>query len=300
VRYEGIIYDENTMKYRADKSLKQSNEATPLNRERIFSRSQLKRSQSAPRTQNDTENIENEHPQPSFAPRYPRNQQIQSKQKQNPRSKSEHRLTRPSLQSPVQFLNCTLIGDDFLLGFAMFTLKEPTFRFKNILQTGFCISGLTIFAATEKLRALKNPKFKKAIVYLGSFDVINGKELIELMNSFDEFVAVCKKRRIQIVACTLAPLPFHEIGNRFEVLQGFNKYLRKKSRVSVIDVNNYFLGPNDEFNELCYNEDSSEVSGSDHMVRLWNDFGREQFHKIILRELGQALLDDKPTVHGTL
>jgi hypothetical protein len=168
LRSEGILYNENTKKYyHCNKGLKQpqeltSNEATSLNREIFFFKSPSpepeasKRSQSVPRIQNNTEN---EPPKAPSTTRQPRNQQIQSKQKQNQRSKSEQRVF------PVQFQNCTLIGDDFLLGFAKFTLKKETFRFGGRLQTGFCISGLTISAATERLRALEKPKIQRAIVW---------------------------------------------------------------------------------------------------------------------------------------
>jgi hypothetical protein len=83
-------------------------------------------------------------------------------------------------------------------------------------------------------------------------------------------------------------------------LDGFNKYLRTKANVSVIDVNKVFLGPNHQYNELCYSEALRKVSGSNRMVMLWNDYGREQFQNVILKNLGHALLDDKPSVHATL
>jgi hypothetical protein len=74
------------------------------------------------------------------------------------------------LKGFTSFQNCVLIGDDFLLGFAMRELKVKPVKENGLLQTGLCISGLTIAKATEKILEIKNPNFDKAIVYLGSFE----------------------------------------------------------------------------------------------------------------------------------
>lgn len=191
-----------------------------------------------------------------------------------------------------------LVGDDFLLGFAMLELKENVNRNNGLLQSGLCVSGMTISAATHKLRGVRNQKFERILIYLGSFDIINGKQLIELMNDFDELVGVCKRKGLKAVACTLAPLPFYENGNRQETLIGFNKYLKTLSKLSTIDVHKAFLSSNDFYNERCYGEKMRKVSGSTQWVKLWSDFGRYQFKETVMRNLGMALLDDKPACHG--
>jgi maternal-effect protein oskar len=133
------------------------------------------------------------------------------------------------------------LGDDFLLGFAILELKEEANRTGGLLQSGLCVSGMTISKATSKLRDLRNQKFDRILIYLGSFDIINGKQLIELMNDFDELVDVCLRMNLKAVACTLAPLPLHEEGNRMETLMGFNKYLKTMSKVVAEDYFYIFI-----------------------------------------------------------
>lgn len=230
-----------------------------------------------------------------------------------PRSKSEHQPTNSStvrifyfiilknnffiFKGLTSFQNCVLIGDDFLLGFSMIELKQKPIKENGILQSGLCFSGLTISTATEKIREIKKPNFNKAIVYLGSFDIVNGKELIELMNDYEIFVKECKSKKINAVACTLAPLPRHEEGNRKATLEGFNKYLKTKSGLSVIDVNKVFCGlkKEDSFNLNCY-IDHRRVSGSKKQVTLWSAYGTQEFRRTVLKSLGFALIAEKPGV----
>lgn len=190
-----------------------------------------------------------------------------------------------------------LIGDDFLLGFAMLELKEQTNRNGNLLQSGLCVSGMTISMATNRLRAIRNHKFERVLIYLGSFDIINGRELIELMNDFDELIEVCKKKQLKAIACTLAPLPLHEYGNRLDTLKGFNKYLKTMAKISTINVNKVFLSPNDHYNVQCYGGIMRKVSGSTCWLKLWTDYGRTLLKDVLMRNLGMALLDDKPSCH---
>lgn len=183
-----------------------------------------------------------------------------------------------------------LIGDDFLLGFAMKILNEKPTKDGGILHIGLCISGLTIAKATEKLRGIKNQNFNKAIVYLGSFDIINGRELIELMNDFENFVKVCKDMEINAVACTLAPLLSHETGNRKATLEGFNKFLKIQCGLSVIDINKVFCG-----NQNFYMGQRA-VSGSRKHVSLWSTNGVQEFRKAVLKSVGLALVAESPVV----
>jgi hypothetical protein len=181
----------------------------------------------------------------------------------------------------------------------MLELKEQSSRNGGLLQSGLCVSGMTIKMATNKLRGLRNQGFERILIYLGSFDIIDGKELIEMMNDFDELVEVCKRKQLKAVACTLAPLPSHEEGNRIETLIGFNKYLKTLSKLSIINVKKAFLAPEGGYcyDERCYTEKARKVSGSTRWLKLWTDFGRIQFKKVVMRNLGMALLDDMPAFH---
>lgn len=179
----------------------------------------------------------------------------------------------------------------------MIELKQKPVKKNGILQSGLCISGLTISMATEKLREIKTLQFDKAIVYLGSFDIVNGKELIELMNDYENFVKVCKMKKINAVACTLAPLPRHEEGNRKATLEAFNKYLKTKSGLSVIDVNKIFCGLKKEesININCY-IDHRPVSGSKKLVTLWSTYGIQEFRRNVIKNVGFALVAENPLV----
>lgn len=98
----------------------------------------------------------------------------------------------------------------------------------------------------------------------------------------------------------MAPLPFYDTKSRVDTLKGFNKYLKTKAKVSVIDVEKVFVDSEGNHKAECYSDVLRRVSGSNRMVMLWNDHGREEFRKIIVKNLGFALLDDKPGVHDKL
>lgn len=134
-------------------------------------------------------------------------------------------------------------------------------------------------------------------MYLGSFDIINGRELIELMTDFENFVQMCKSKHIKTVVCTLAPLPFHEDENRKATLEGFNKFLKIQSWVSVIDIHKMFcgIGKDQKFNLNCYTDHRS-VSGSKKRVSLWSTYGIQEFRKIIIKKVGFAFVTEKPAV----
>lgn len=168
----------------------------------------------------------------------------------------------------------------------------------GILQLGLCFSGLTIADATEKLKNMKNPRFNKAIVYLGSFDILNGRELIELMNDFENFAKICQKKKIKAVFCTLAPIAFNaDDGNRRATLDGFNKYLVYQSSLSVIDISKIFCGikKHEYFNYNCY-MDHRPVSGCKKHVSLWSQYGIQEFRKMVLKSVGFALINQKAVI----
>lgn len=178
----------------------------------------------------------------------------------------------------------------------MKTLKIEPIKENGILQIGLCISGLTIAAATEMLGRINNLNFNKAIVYLGSFDIVNDRELIELMNDFENFIRMCKSKKITAVVCTLAPLPFHEEGNRKATLDGFNKFLKNQCEVSVIDINKLFSSVGKDGHNQNYYMSHRGVSGSRKRVSLWSLYGIQEFRKTIMKKVGFALVAEKPAV----
>lgn len=185
-----------------------------------------------------------------------------------------------------------LIGDDFLLGFAVYKLGFSAFKLKGKLQSGFCASGMTISEATHRIREIEDDRLKTAIIYLGSIDIANGRELIEMMQDFADLMKACGEKNIRPVLCTLAALPNFITGNRKETLDGFNTYLCKNPfGISVIDINKCFRVDNTtSFLPFYYLDSPRYVSGFNKMLLLWSKAGRDRVNEMLMKNLGMALV----------
>jgi hypothetical protein len=118
-----------------------------------------------------------------------------------------------------------------------------------------------------------------------------------MMNDFEKFVQACKSKKINAVLCTLAPLPYFDGGNRKDTLEGFNRFLKTRSGLSVIDINKVFSEiRNEAYNLNCYMDQPRRVSGAKKAVTLWSNYGIQEFGQAIKKKAGFALVSDSPLV----
>jgi maternal effect protein oskar len=190
-----------------------------------------------------------------------------------------------------------LIGDDFLLGLAIFKLKYRAEKKRGVLQAGMCVSGLTIAAAKERLSSL-NENIKTAIICIGSIDIAIGRELIQMMQDILDLLVACVNRHIHPVLCTLPPLPNYMLGNRKETLIEFNRYLCDNPLdVSVIDLQKCFIRDSDDTHDsACYINHPRVMSGCKKALILWSNEGRDRVSRMLLKNQGFALLSSSRKV----
>lgn len=191
-----------------------------------------------------------------------------------------------------------LIGDDFLMGIAMFNLNFHTEKDVNgLLQSGLCVSGLTIAAAVQRiLKRTDSSECKTALIYLGSLDIINGRELVQMMCDFNLLMEACCTMNLKPILCTLAPIQTHQLNNRKETLKGFNQFLTMNSwGLPVIDINKAFTNDGKSLDQ-CYMVVPRPISGNRSELALWSPEGRKRFYSMILKNLGFALNCKETTI----
>lgn len=163
---------------------------------------------------------------------------------------------------------------------------------KEVLYCGLCKSGLTIKDATESIRE-QIRETRNIIVYLGSVDIIKGRNLAELQKDFTGFLLACTEKRFTPVLCTLAPIPTHQLGTRKAALLEFNKYLEAVARemdLPVIDIHKTFIKPNGSFEEYCYAVAPRGVSGMKDWIAPWSQIGRQRFLAMTRKNIGKAFM----------
>jgi hypothetical protein len=233
------------------------------------------------------------------------------------RSKSEYRspmMVSDDDGSPSSFLEANknvqqgkpniygtiIISDDFLIGITTKLLNFKTDKVDGVLQSGFCVSGLTIAGAKKMIEeTVSDDRYKSALIYLGSVDILQNKYLITMMQEFTDFLVVCIKKKIHPVLCTLAPLPNILLNDdRIDILKAFNLFLRtNKFNLPVLDIWSCLVKPNtDDFLEDYYHTSAQKTSGSDKTVVLWSPEGSKRVHNFIMKNIGFALLSKETKV----
>lgn len=179
----------------------------------------------------------------------------------------------------------------------MCNLKYRAVKENGLLQAGLCVSGLTIAAATQRvLKQVDKTKCKHAIIYLGSMDIINGRELVQMMFDFNQLMIACSEMNVRPILCTLAPILNHQLNNRKETLMGFNQFLvQNKYGIAAIDVNKAFV-QNGKSVEHCYMVVPRPISGNRSELVLWSPEGRSRFYNMILKNLGFAYNSNEAAV----
>jgi maternal-effect protein oskar len=158
-------------------------------------------------------------------------------------------------------------------------------------QSGHCVSGLRIADATERIADLEEP-VEYVIVNVGSVDIAEGRQLIQMVTDMRELIATCAYMDITPIITTLAPLPNYLLGNRKDTLNWFNQYIRMtlSQSVAVIDLNLCMLADNASVNLNFYQTEPRSVRGSKKPFVLWNKIGRTRILDMLIKNLGGALI----------
>lgn len=116
---------------------------------------------------------------------------------------------------------------------------------KRVRQIGQCISGQTIRKALRNLPRVANKLTYSVIVNLGSIDLLQGRELVDMLSDLYKLNEMFSKKNIFPIYTTIPPL-----GNQMH-----NKELEKKRKAfnqnlryqfDCIDIEHCFLNSLDQ------------------------------------------------------
>lgn len=188
-----------------------------------------------------------------------------------------------------EFHKCILVGDNFFLDLAVKEMGFRMVRHENILQSGYCASGQTIEDATQTIEQGGHDQL--ILLNVGSIDIANGKELIEMIQSMSRLMKTCKKNNVTPILTTLPPLSNYRFGNRSIVTDGFNEFLMKNPyNFPVIELHNAFANRNGRMDQYFYQPTARFVSGTRKPLVLWSRSGRQRIIQSIKEQLGTAIL----------
>ncbi|CAO1350563.1 unnamed protein product [Diamesa tonsa] len=188
--------------------------------------------------------------------------------------------------------NGTLVGDQFFLQIAVHNLKfnyTKPYTYSRNKESGYCVSGQTIQEATAKLRA-HPPVSKYAMINLGSVDIANGRELIEITMDMIDLVRTCHDINILPVFTTLPPLVNYGFDDRKERLLEFNNYIRLGYFGPYIELEEHFINRENNTLKHLYRPLPQKINGSSRAFVLWSRFGGEMVLRQIKQQLPQSML----------
>lgn len=199
-------------------------------------------------------------------------------------------------QGAPKLYGALMVGDDNFLNLAAFNLNyEISYRqtqHKRIRCCGNCVSGLTI-AKASKLIAKMDESVQNVIINVGSVDIAEGKQLIEMCYDLKDLLIICDHRGINPIITTLPPLPNHMLRNQKDILVGFNNFIRTEvaPEYAVIDLNLCMVHHNGCVNMQNFQPVYRHVSGSNQPFVLWNKLGRNRILEMLVKNLGQAIFN---------
>lgn len=175
---------------------------------------------------------------------------------------------------------------------ALFEMKFKANQSARIRQSGHCVSGLRIKQATQRVLKLNKDEVQHVILNVGSVDIAEGKQSIEIIHDFAELLAACDSTGIIPIVTTLPPLPNYYLSNKHVILNAFNHYIRTTTFHSypVIDLNKGMIYKDGKTNINMYESAPVYVSGSKTSFVLWNRVGRKRMFSMIMKNIGQALI----------
>lgn len=174
---------------------------------------------------------------------------------------------------------------------ALFDLGFKQEDDQRIRQSGHCVSGLRISEATKRVQKM-DEKVEHVIINVGSVDIAEGRQLIEMIKDLSMLLTACNRKKITPILTTLTPLPNHAMGNQQKILTGYNDFIRLhlKSFYSVIDLYKCLLDKKGLPNMSLYQPDTRHISGSRKSFLLWNKPGRRCVRKMLIKNLGHAVV----------
>lgn len=198
------------------------------------------------------------------------------------------------MQGNPNLYRCELLADDNILNIAEFDLKYQRTPNQRLRQSGHCVSGLTIANATRRVREMDSEHVNHVIVNVGSIDIVQGRQLIQMVNDFMSLISILQHKEINPIFTTLAPLPGNADGNKKETLNGFNHFLREtvSEGYSVIDLHKCMVKPDGTVDLNLYQVEPRYMSGSRKTMTMWNKIGRNRILGMLIKNLGPALVYD--------
>lgn len=88
------------------------------------------------------------------------------------------------------------------------------------------------------------------IINLGTFDLLNGRNAVNMMADVVRLLNALKRKDIRPILTTLAPIPKHLDGELDERRQSFNKFIREN--FDHIDIEKSFLSNEKRVLLECY------------------------------------------------
>jgi OSK domain len=181
-----------------------------------------------------------------------------------------------------------MMGDNFFLNLAVMELGYRLVKRDNTLQSGFCISGLTIERAARMIPNLA-PK-TVVLLNIGSVDIMQGKELIDLIYGMIHLLKTCERHKVTPILTTLPPLANYRLGDRASVTDNFNLFIMKNPfNYPVIELHKELLqGKSIDFH--YFQQIPRHVPGLRSAIVLWNILGRQRIIKTLSKQIGTAVL----------
>ncbi|XP_013106491.2 maternal effect protein oskar [Stomoxys calcitrans] len=188
----------------------------------------------------------------------------------------------------AHLLDFLLMGDDFFLFMARMELRCKFKKHQRILQSGLCVSGQTINAAIKRINAL-NDNGRSIIVNIGSVNIMQRRQLVQIEHDFRELIKAMLKKGINPILTTLAPLANYNHENDVKNnLERFNEFIKRegeKRNLVVIDIWKCLANEKGHILFDCYQNQPRLVSGAAESYVFWNKIGRQRVLQLIESKL---------------
>ncbi|XP_065354390.1 maternal effect protein oskar [Calliphora vicina] len=188
----------------------------------------------------------------------------------------------------AHLLDFLLLGDDFFLYMARMELRCKFKKNQRILQSGLCVSGQTIGAAIKRVRALNDSR-RSIILNIGSVDLMQGRQLIQIEHDFRELILTMVKKGIKPILTTLAPLANYSHNNDAKrVLERLNEFIKREGQqrnLVVIDIWKCLVNEKGHVFFDCYQNEPRNVTGTTESYLFWNKIGRQRVLQLIESKL---------------